>query len=128
MSIKRRIASAAATLGVAAGMGLAVTAPAHAASAACRWSSNSAVKVCAQGGNGGYDAQAYFPGGSSVVGHPMDFTLVCDNGWVDPDSGTFYPSTGWYTYFWHMDAQGTCHVTLTDHATGAVYSSPNTYY
>ena len=128
MSIKRRIASAVAALGMAAGMGLAVTASAHASGEAdghnCSWSSDDAVKVCAQSGSGGYNAQAYFPGGSSVVGDNMNFTLVCNNGWVDPDSGAFNPSYGWYTYFWNMDAQGTCHVTLTDNTTGVVYSSP----
>ncbi|RAG84297.1 hypothetical protein DN069_17560 [Streptacidiphilus pinicola] len=70
----------------------------------------------------------FYGGNNPLVGDPMDFTLVCNNGWVDPDSGTFSPTSGWYTYFWNVDPQGTCHITLTDKATGAVYSSPDTYY
>jgi hypothetical protein len=126
-STKRRIASAVAALGMAAGLGLVVSAPAHADDGDCSYYDG--TQVCAVGGSGGYNGEAYFPYGSSMVGHPVDFTLVCDNGWVEGDSGSFYPQAyRGYTYFWNVDPQGTCHVTVTDQATGTSYSSPDTYY
>lgn len=126
-SIERRIASAAAALGVAAGLGLVVAAPAHADDGDCSYYSD--TQVCAVGGYGGYNGEAYFPYGSSMVVDPVDLTLVCDNGFVEGDSASFYPQAyRWYTYFWSVDPQGTCHVTVTDQSTGTSYSSPDTSY